>query len=126
MIPGRRSAPTLPATGTVSRQTCASVEYAIVPSRKHLLARADFTVVTPSNSAARRSTDARELLAGALFVVGLGLVGGGGYVHFTMGDRTFGNCVETGVCNPWDLQWVAAPLAIGVVALLVGWLLYQQ
>lgn len=55
-----------------------------------------------------------------LGAVGLALVGYGSYMHVTIGDRTLGNCVATGVCDPWDPQWVVAPVVAGAVVVLLA------
>lgn len=55
-----------------------------------------------------------------LVMVGFGFAGYGSYMHLTMGDRTLGNCLETGACNPWDPQWVLAPLVIGATLIFLA------
>jgi fucose permease len=59
-------------------------------------------------------------LPALLAAAGVASVGYGTYMHLTMGDRTLGNCVASGACDPWDPQWVLAPLALGAILLVVG------
>jgi hypothetical protein len=81
--------------------------------------------MTGSNPLNRLGGHTVDRLTGLLLLFGGGLAGYGEYMHVTMGDRTLGNCVETGVCDPWDPQWVLAPLALGglclLIAALVAW-----
>lgn len=81
----------------------------------------------PVETRKERNWNQVELLAGVLLSLGFGFVGYGSYMHFTMGDRTLGNCVETGVCNPWNPQWVIAPLVVGAAfVLLAGIFTYHR
>ena len=83
--------------------------------------------MTASDALERRVGPRGPVLSGVLALVGLGLLVYGGYMHVTMGDRTLGACVETGVCNPWDPQWVLAPLVVGVAFVgLAGLLAYRR
>lgn len=83
--------------------------------------------MTTSETPKERTRKMGEKLVGLLSVLGLGLVGYGSYMHFTMGDRTLGNCLKNNVCNPWDPQWVIAPLVIGAVfVLLAGYFVYRR
>jgi len=83
--------------------------------------------MSTSETPKERIWDVGEKLVGLLFVVGLGLMGYGSYMHFTMGDRTLGNCLETNACNPWHPQWVLSSLVVGAgLVLLAGYLLYRR
>jgi hypothetical protein len=82
--------------------------------------------VTTSHSPTELLRARTDWLPRVLFAAGVALVGSGAYVHVTMGDRTLGNCVETGACNPWHPQWVLAPLLAGGVALLAAVLLARR
>lgn len=66
-----------------------------------------------------------DLLAAALFVLGLGLSGYGGYIHFTVAAQLkSGRCDG---CSPWHPLFVLAPLVIGISFVLVsGHLLYRR
>lgn len=55
------------------------------------------------------------ILTWLLLAVGTGLVGYGGYVHFTGGQRTLSHC---GGCDPWHPLWVVTPLVLGSVFVL--------
>ena len=79
-----------------------------------------------ADTAIGRSQGRVGRLAGLFLVMGLGFAGYGSYMHFTMGDRTLGNCLETGACNPWDPKWVVAPLVIGAAFLLLAGVLVSQ
>lgn len=82
--------------------------------------------MTESETSLFRESLGGHLLPKVLAVVGLGSVGYGGYMHFTMGDRTLGNCLETNVCNPWHPQWVIAPLVIGVISIFLAVYLFSN
>ena len=63
----------------------------------------------------------RTLLGGLGLLLGLGLVGAGGYFHLTLAARVAaGRCDG---CAPWHPLFVVAPLVVGTaLVLLVGYL----
>ena len=85
------------------------------------------TPMTTSETPEERTRKMGEKLVKLLFLSGFGLVGYGSYMHFTMGDRTLGNCLKNNACNSWGPQWVIAPLVIGAVfVLLSGYFAYRR
>lgn len=67
-----------------------------------------------------------EKTPSALFAIGAGLIAYGSYMHLTIGDRTLGNCLESGACDPWHPTWVVAPLVVGTLSLVVAVVLARR
>lgn len=74
--------------------------------------------MTGSETLLERNWNGRELLAGLFLVAGIGLAGGGSYLHFTIAAKvSAGRCDG---CEPWHPLLVLAPLLIGSAFLLIG------
>lgn len=66
----------------------------------------------------------RRAVAGLLLLVGLGLVGWGGYLHLTIAGR-----VRAGACDgcaPWHPLFVVTPLVVGTASLLAAGALLRR
>jgi hypothetical protein len=72
------------------------------------------TAETPTGS----ERSASDLLEAVVFVVGIGLVGVGSYVHLTVAaGASAGRCDG---CEPWHPLIVVTPLAVGSAFVLLG------
>lgn len=74
--------------------------------------------MTTTTSDSERGWNRRDLLAGLLLLVGLGLAGAAGYLHLTIAAQVrAGNCDG---CAPWHPLFVVTPLVVGVALVLIG------
>lgn len=78
-------------------------------------------ILKPSGGGERTRSD---LLGVGLSLLGVGLVGVGGYFHVTIAMRVRAGACDG--CEPWHPLVVLAPLLAGAVLLLAGSLLYRR